>query len=102
MYTSTREIIPLQCLVSELNMYECQVNEYKCDLENVNAEMSSLKVKYYALKRKEQKSKELKPKDLCESILPPVPSYHKKFTGGGFNMAAPTPRNSCTLDSANI
>ncbi|KAL2726697.1 cilia- and flagella-associated protein 58-like [Vespula squamosa] len=89
----------MKCLVSELNMYEVEINEYKFDMERMSKEMCELKTKYYAQKRKLQKTKENKSKSLMKPILPALPLKQKKFFGGGFNMTIPTSRSSL-LDSA--
>lgn len=83
-------------------MSESQVNEYKFDLERMTREMCDLKNKFYAQKKKEKKSIKAKITELCEPMLPPVPPCHKKFCGGGFNMAGPTPRNFYSLESAEF
>ncbi|KAK2585378.1 hypothetical protein KPH14_010053 [Odynerus spinipes] len=90
----------MKCLVSELNMYEVEISEYKFDIEKMSKEMCELKTKYYAQKRKLQKAKESRMKSLTEPILPAVPMRQKKFYGGGFSMATPTPRTCFVLDSA--
>ncbi|XP_015520756.2 cilia- and flagella-associated protein 58-like [Neodiprion lecontei] len=92
----------MKCLIAELNMSESQVNEYKFDLERMNKEMCSLKNKFYLQKKKEQRTNEAKIIDLSEPIFPPVPVYHKKFCGGGFNMTVPTPRNCYAIESADF
>ncbi|XP_024936325.1 cilia- and flagella-associated protein 58 isoform X2 [Cephus cinctus] len=90
----------MKCLVSELNMCETRSEEYKFNLERMNKELCNMKVKYYNLKRKEQKSKEMKLKNSNQTVLPTLNMNIQKYRGGGFNMSAPTPRNFYSLDSA--
>ncbi|XP_076664868.1 cilia- and flagella-associated protein 58 isoform X2 [Andrena cerasifolii] len=87
----------MKCLLAEVSMYEVQIGEYRLGMERANGEMCELKEKYYAQKRKLQKSRESRPKSMSEPVLPAVNG--KKFCGGGFNMATPTPRNCFVADS---
>ncbi|XP_029037703.2 cilia- and flagella-associated protein 58-like [Osmia bicornis bicornis] len=91
----------MKCLIAELNMYEVQICDYKVDMEKMNNEITDLKKKYYTQKRKLQKSKEFKPRRNSDTMLPVVTRSAKKFCGGGFNMAAPTPRNCFLVHSAS-
>ena len=84
-------------------MSETQSNGYKYDVERLNRELRDMKTKYYAEKRKNQKSKDedkRKVQSASEPILPAIQPCHKKFCGGGFNMAVLTPRNCHSLESA--
>ncbi|XP_054004933.1 cilia- and flagella-associated protein 58-like isoform X2 [Hylaeus anthracinus] len=89
----------MKCMLAELSMYEVQIGEYRVDMDRMNGQMSELKMKYYAQKRKLQKSKESKLKSVSEPTLPAVSRSTKKFCGGGFNMVTPTPRNCFGVDS---
>ncbi|XP_043264498.1 cilia- and flagella-associated protein 58-like [Colletes gigas] len=89
----------MKCMLAELSMYEVQISEYRVGMDRMSGQMSELKMKYYAQKRKLQKSKESKPKSTNEPVLPTINQSLKKFCGGGFNMATPTPRNCFVVDS---
>lgn len=92
-----------QCLVAELNMSESRSNEYKDDIERLNSELRDVKAKYYTQKRKDEKSRndeKRKVPSTSESTLPAIQPCQKKFCGGGFSMAVLTPRNCCSLESA--
>lgn len=89
-----------QCLLTELSVYEVQLDEYKIGMDKMSNEMTDLKKKYYLQKRIVQKSREIKPKSLTDSVLPAVTQSQRKICGGGFSMVTPTPRNCLVVDSA--
>ncbi|XP_043272110.1 cilia- and flagella-associated protein 58-like [Venturia canescens] len=92
----------MKSLVAELNMVESQSNEYKFDLERTSRELRDVKSKYYALKRKEQKSKDnerRKVQSASDPMLPAIEANQKKFYGGGFSLGVLRSRNCYSLDS---
>ncbi|XP_015433569.1 PREDICTED: cilia- and flagella-associated protein 58-like [Dufourea novaeangliae] len=89
----------MKCLLAELSMYEVQIDGYRVDVDRMAGEMGELKKKYYTQKRLLQKSRESKPKSMSEPLLPLMSQSTKRFCGGGFNMATPTPRNCFTADN---
>ncbi|CAK9828131.1 Cilia- and flagella-associated protein 58 [Anthophora retusa] len=90
----------MKCMIAEMSMYEIQLGEYKLGMDRMSNEMSDLKKKYYTQKKKLQKAKDSNVKSLSDTILPCVNENKKKICGGGFNMAAPTPRSCLVVDSA--
>ncbi|CAK9796574.1 Cilia- and flagella-associated protein 58 [Anthophora plagiata] len=90
----------MKCMIAEMSMYEIQLGEYKLGMDRMSNEMSDLKKKYYTQKKKLQRVKDSNVKSLSDTILPCVNENKKKIFGGGFNMAAPTPRSCLIVDSA--
>ncbi|CAK9800095.1 Cilia- and flagella-associated protein 58 [Anthophora quadrimaculata] len=90
----------MKCMIAEMSMYEIQLGEYKLGMDRMSNEMSDLKKKYYMQKKKLQRAKDSNVKSLSDTILPCVNENKKKICGGGFNMAAPTPRSCLVVDSA--
>ncbi|CAL7944366.1 unnamed protein product [Xylocopa violacea] len=90
----------MKCLLAELSVCQLEVGECKIGMDRMNIEMTELKRKYYTQKKKLDKSNESKSKSLSEPILPAVNRGQKRFCGGGFSMATPTPRNCFVVDSA--
>lgn len=80
-------------------MYEVQMGEYRIGMDRMSIEMNDLKKKYFIQKKKLHISKESKPKSLTQPVFPAISQSQKKFCGGGFNMATPTPRNCFVVDS---
>ncbi|XP_076482723.1 cilia- and flagella-associated protein 58 [Bombus vancouverensis nearcticus] len=89
----------VKCLLAELSMYEVQMGEYRIGMDRMSIEMNDLKKKYFIQKKKLHISKESKPKSLTQPVFPAISQSQKKFCGGGFNMATPTPRNCFVVDS---
>lgn len=81
-------------------MYELQIEEYRVGMDRMSTEMAELKRKYYAQKRLLQKARQSRSKAFAGPSLPAIAIAAKRFCGGGFKMAAPTPRNCFTADDA--
>lgn len=92
----------MQILVAELNMAESNSNEYKYDLERMTRELREVKSKFYALKRKDQKSRDnerRRVQSASDPMLPAIEASQKKFYGGGFSLGVVRSRNCYSLDS---
>ncbi|XP_050575770.1 cilia- and flagella-associated protein 58-like [Bombus affinis] len=89
----------VKCLLAELSMYEVQMGEYRIGMDRMSIEMNDLKKKYFIQKKKLHISKESKLKSLSQPVFPAINQSQKRFCGGGFNMATPTPRNCFVVDS---
>ncbi|XP_076227482.1 cilia- and flagella-associated protein 58 [Nomia melanderi] len=89
-----------KCLLAEVSMYELQIGEYRLGMDRMNTELAELKKKYYAQKRLLQKTRESRSKSFAGPSLPAIGHGAKRFCGGGYKMAAPTPRNCFTADDA--
>lgn len=81
-------------------MYESQVGGYKEDMTTMASEMCELKKIHYGQKRKLQKIKETTLKSTYKTIFPDILS-NKKFYGGGFKIATPTPKIYCILNTSD-
>ena len=72
----------------ELGLYQSQANQYKYEIDRLNRELNDMKKNYFALKKKEQITKDQEMK-LEARERPPIPRHPppQRFTGGGFNLA---------------
>ncbi|XP_011875433.1 PREDICTED: cilia- and flagella-associated protein 58-like [Vollenhovia emeryi] len=91
----------IKCLIAELNMYESQVGGYKEDAVSMANEMYELKNMFYTQKRKLQKIKETTLKSTYPTNFPDILISNKKFYGGGFKIAKPTPKICCIVDTSS-